>query len=288
MTYPGGVSRPTHPGSMSHGLAWNVVVVESVDPTNNVALCRDQLTKPITMPLNSMRAKGLPPAVGEQWIITKEYGGWSFALLLNGKPGGEQVPMANVEGLSDLDANAQVGAARGDSQLFGDVISTMHRREITTDITGVNNNALFAYRTYTDREITAHVLKMAIGNTARVGGSHYFGIHVGPDTENLPQKAYTSNFPSTVAKAIPSWDIGSTITIPAGSHIVFWSLIIGATTLPSFAGRTVLAPAFVNRGAAFYTAAWKGNVTSPPETIDFTDGTWTTTASIAWAAFSTF
>lgn len=100
MTSPPGVSQPTHPGSPGQGPAWLMATVQSVDPASNIAVVQDQLTKTFNMPLNAMRAKGMPPAVGEQWIITREYGGrWAFAMLLNGSPTGEPIPQSNVIGL---------------------------------------------------------------------------------------------------------------------------------------------------------------------------------------------
>lgn len=285
MTIPG-VSGPVHPGSPGQGLAWNVVTVKTVDPDNNIAIAVDQFTKEQRLPMNSRRAKGFPPAVGEQWIITREYGGvWSFAMLLNGSPTGETIPLEQVR---DTDA----GAARGDQHLYGDVLSTMHRREITTTMSGVQNNVLYVYRMYTARTIKAIHMKWAIGSTGRSGGSHYLALYAGSSTTSLARKSLTltnsTSFNSTTPNTIQTSPFGTEYEFPGGSHILLASWITGATTLPHFAGTGSLpAAAYINRpGAA--VAAYK-NVAAYadiPSTINLNDGSWTSATGIAWCSLA--
>lgn len=105
-----------------------MATVKSVDPTTNIAVVQDQLTKTFNMPLNSMRGKGMPPAVDEQWIISREYGGgWAFVMLMNGSPTGEPIPQANVIGLPDqiskIDpAIARITAAEGELDALTDTV----------------------------------------------------------------------------------------------------------------------------------------------------------------------
>lgn len=285
MSIPG-VSGPVHPGSPGQGLAWNIVQVKTVEPEANLAICVDQLTKEHRLPLNGRRAKGFPPAVGETWIITREYGGvWSFALLMNGDPEGETIPLEQVR-------DTDTGAARGDQHLYGDVLSTMHRREITTTMSGVQNNVLYVYRMYTARDITAIAMKWAIGSTGRSGGDHYLALYVGSSTTSLSRWSLSlSNvtpFNSAAPNTIQTMPFGTTYEFPARSHVLLASWINGATTLPHFAGTGSLpAAAYINRpGAA--VAAYKNVATyaALPQTINLGDGSWTSATGIAWCALA--
>lgn len=76
-----GVSQPTYPGSASRGFAWKSVIIQGIQ--GNTAVVIDQLTKTFNVSMTNLPAKGIPPAVGEQWIVTRQYGVWAFALCLN-------------------------------------------------------------------------------------------------------------------------------------------------------------------------------------------------------------
>lgn len=285
MSIPG-VSGPVHPGSPGQGLAWNIVQVKTVDPEANLAICIDQLTKEHRLPLNGRRAKGFPPAVGETWIITREYGGlWSFVALMNGDVAGETIPLEQVR---DTDA----GAARGDQHLYGDVLSTMHRREITSTMSGVQNDVLYVYRMYTAREIKAISMKWAIGSTGRSGGSHYLALYVGSSTTSLSRWSLSltnaTTFSSAAPNTIQTLGFGLQYTFPARSHVLLASWITGASTLPHFAGTGTLPSAvYINRpGAA--VAAYKNVATYAeiPQTINLGDGSWTSAVGIAWCSLA--
>lgn len=289
MTYPGGVSGPNFAGGAGQGLAWAAVSVESVDPANNIAVVRDQLTKSWNMPLNGMRAKGAAPKEGELWIVHKQFGRWSWGVLVNGNPDGERIPMANVDGLPELNTNAQVGSARGDGELFNDVLSTLARREMRTDLAAVTVNYMYCYRAYTSRTIVATAAKFATGATARVGGNHRFGFYAGWDTSHLTVIDWTEQFQSTSANSISTWVFDQPYKVAAGAHVVFFSMVTGTpTATPSFVGLgPVLSSSFINRGPAYSTAVYKqipnGSI---PTTIDFADGTWLNGNAAAWAALS--
>lgn len=76
-----GLSQPTTPGSASRGFAYKAVFVQSID--GNSAVVTDTLTKTFTISMRKMPAKGIPPKVGEQWLVTRQYGMWTFALCLS-------------------------------------------------------------------------------------------------------------------------------------------------------------------------------------------------------------
>lgn len=64
------------------GLAQLSVIVTQVQ--RDVATVRDTSTgKTFTVRRDVMRAKGAPPAVGENWIVTRDYGNvWTFACII--------------------------------------------------------------------------------------------------------------------------------------------------------------------------------------------------------------
>jgi hypothetical protein len=143
------VQQPTSPGSSSYGFAWKVVQILSIDTTNNLATVQDQLTKQFTVSTTRMRAKGVQPAVGEQWLVDRQYSAWTFALCLNTPT---TIPESAVDGLTgdlqtlttDLATTTSTAASNTASinflavgqatfasyeeqQVFGDKMSTMSR-----------------------------------------------------------------------------------------------------------------------------------------------------------------
>jgi hypothetical protein len=55
--------------------------VQSV--SGNVATVIDTTTQTRQVSITNMPAKGVPPAPGEQWLIHRQYGAWTFGLCLN-------------------------------------------------------------------------------------------------------------------------------------------------------------------------------------------------------------
>lgn len=94
------------------------VRVNDISSDGAVAYVTDTTGKTIDVPLSMRTGKGGWPAIGEVWIITREYGGWAFAALLDsGQP-----PLINVVrddaddlALQLLDALVTLGLVREDN-----------------------------------------------------------------------------------------------------------------------------------------------------------------------------
>lgn len=89
MTSP--YSTPNTPGSNGHGFAWQPVYVRSVDLDRRIAVCTNQFGNDIQVRLDIMRAKGVIPITGEQWVIEKPFGQWMFGAIINGTTRGVEV-----------------------------------------------------------------------------------------------------------------------------------------------------------------------------------------------------
>ena len=77
--------RETHPGVGSQGLPFERVMVEQVILDENFAVVRNEFGKTRQVPLH-VRARGLLPAEGESWVISRDLGFWTFALCILPKP----------------------------------------------------------------------------------------------------------------------------------------------------------------------------------------------------------
>lgn len=89
-----GISQPTNPGSSSRGYAWVPVLVQAVD--GNTATVIDTNTQTRQVSITHMPAKGLAPKPGEQWLIHRQYGAWTFGLCLNAPTG---IQESDIDGL---------------------------------------------------------------------------------------------------------------------------------------------------------------------------------------------
>lgn len=69
-------------GVVSRGFEHKRVRVEQVDATAKIAWCRDDFGRLVEVRTDVLRAKGQPPAVGEFWYVDRQYGGWTFALVV--------------------------------------------------------------------------------------------------------------------------------------------------------------------------------------------------------------
>lgn len=96
---PALASRPTLAGSESHGFAWKGVTVRSVNTDTRLALVIDDLGKRMEVRCDIIRAKGNLPEPGEQWIIDRSLGIWTFAAIINGTTRGVEV--SNVTDLPE-------------------------------------------------------------------------------------------------------------------------------------------------------------------------------------------
>jgi hypothetical protein len=92
-------SQPIYPASHSRGLAYKQGVVAAVE--GNIAYVRTTLTETIPVRRDIMRAKGRMPEIGETWMITREFGMWSFGLILIGGDKTQTVLPSEVVGLEE-------------------------------------------------------------------------------------------------------------------------------------------------------------------------------------------
>lgn len=68
------------PGSGSMGFPWKTVKVQEV--TEGTALVEDQFGKTFEVSAFIRRGKGLLPRAGEEWIIDRTLGAWTFAAVV--------------------------------------------------------------------------------------------------------------------------------------------------------------------------------------------------------------
>jgi hypothetical protein len=109
-------------GANGGGSAMDVPFVQakvlSIDIEKNVALCRDSLSRMLSIRLDIQRSKGQKPECGETWIVDKYYGVWTFAALMQGDTKGVVTPIENIPDLAptleahqdNIDANAEIVA----------------------------------------------------------------------------------------------------------------------------------------------------------------------------------
>lgn len=96
MTNANGLSQPTYPGSASRGFAWKQVQVQGID--GNTAVVQDSVTKKtFNVSITNMPAKGVPPAPGEMWLVSRQYAVWAFALCLSTPTA---LTVANIQNLT--------------------------------------------------------------------------------------------------------------------------------------------------------------------------------------------
>jgi len=69
------------PSSGSLGFHQLLFTIEEI--TGGVAYGTDQFQVSRSIPIGVQRAKGVAPAAGEQWLITKDLGPWIFAAIMN-------------------------------------------------------------------------------------------------------------------------------------------------------------------------------------------------------------
>lgn len=75
---------------LGRGVGFDVktVRIDEIIPNGGrpLAICRDPNGATLQVSLRVRRAKGGWPQVGEQWILTREFGAWSFAAIVGGDP----------------------------------------------------------------------------------------------------------------------------------------------------------------------------------------------------------
>jgi hypothetical protein len=94
------------------------VLVQGVD--GNVAVVQDSVTKKtFNVSITNMPAKGVPPAPGEMWLVSRQYAVWAFVLCLNAPTA---LQISNIQNLtSDL---ATLTTATQRPQLLSTLYST--------------------------------------------------------------------------------------------------------------------------------------------------------------------
>lgn len=70
------------PPTQGRGSPLKRVKVDEIIPAHSLAICVDTENHRVQVPLHVRRAKGGWPKVGETWLITREFGSWSFASIL--------------------------------------------------------------------------------------------------------------------------------------------------------------------------------------------------------------
>lgn len=77
------LKQPINPGTGSTDTLFVYARVLSLDTVNQLAHVIDQLGQQRVVTLTRVFGRpGTPPAVGETWIITRMFGDWAFAMLL--------------------------------------------------------------------------------------------------------------------------------------------------------------------------------------------------------------
>jgi hypothetical protein len=79
MTAQGGTGVP------AIGLPWKLVRVEDINTDNGLAAVIDQFGARMTLRFDYRRGKGPIPVVGEQWIIDRTLGNWTFSTVVKEK-----------------------------------------------------------------------------------------------------------------------------------------------------------------------------------------------------------
>lgn len=70
----------------SLGFTEKQVVVTSVDEEQSLALVTDRFGGVLTVRTDVLRSKGPRPKEGEQWVVDRTYGDWTFALCIGAPP----------------------------------------------------------------------------------------------------------------------------------------------------------------------------------------------------------
>lgn len=65
---------------------WTQRLVQIEEINGDLADCIDEMGRHVTISTLFQRAKGAKPRVGEQWIIDRAFGRWSFAAIVNAQP----------------------------------------------------------------------------------------------------------------------------------------------------------------------------------------------------------
>lgn len=100
---------PRHQG---RGHQFKRVRIDEIIWDRRLALCEDTEGHRVQVPMHVQPTKGGHPQVDEVWLITREFGSWSFAAIMNREP--PPVITASSEGADPLavqllDAMLQAG-----------------------------------------------------------------------------------------------------------------------------------------------------------------------------------
>lgn len=89
-------ARPAvNSATLSVGFTTKLVTVRSVSADGKTAVCTDRQNTQVSVPMLVQRSKGLLPAVGETWLVTRDLGQWTFAAFVAQSPGQFQAPSSS-------------------------------------------------------------------------------------------------------------------------------------------------------------------------------------------------
>lgn len=180
--------------------------------------------------------------------------------------------------LYDLELNPY----RADRDLYTDVVSTMSREDADGSITLVNGT-IYLVRMYGRPASTLSAIRLAT-TVVGVGGTTSVALFLGSSTGSLSRVRLSTLTLTTLGRV--TYTFGSTYAAPAASHLVVALLPLNYTTAPQLAGRTGIGhSSLINPSAGLYTSVTKAGQSALPDSLDFTDGSWTSAVtSKPWVA----
>lgn len=278
-----GIQQPIGPGSSSYGLAWKAVQVMSVDISTNTAVVVDQLTKSFTMPLSSMRSKGVPPARGEVWLVDQLYGSWRWVCLVSGgKPDGETIHGDTIQELQNLYSASWDNATINEKFMFDDLLVS-NSRYVARDNVGFQSGVSFTFMIMFgfSQGITVNIGKVFIATAGT--GTINAGLYAGASPAAMTQIA-SGSFSAAGSITAPTqfpWS-GFPITVPVG-----WTAMTLSTTDTTvrLAGVNFPAATGIYTAQAGVRSQLASASSSPPGILDMSDSTpYSLTAGRIWCA----
>lgn len=185
------VNQPVSAGTDSHGFAWKPVLVKQINLDARLALCTDDFGKPMEIRCDIMAAKGNLPEPGEQWLVHRNYGIWTFGAIINGTTRGVEV--SNVTDLTQTLAanattaanatNAVQSATLGQVQAKGDLLAGTQAGTVVKQAVGSASQALVADPTSSTGLAYKDGLALVTPRTTAAATGRYVGnTSTGPPT----------------------------------------------------------------------------------------------------------
>lgn len=224
-----GISQPTNPGSTSRGYAWVPVTVQSID--GNTATVIDTNTQTRQISIANMPAKGVPPKPGEQWLIHRQYGAWTFGLCMNTPTGG--IAEADIVGLpADLDDirddvtsvtstvttlqnSFWAWAPPQERLIYGDLLSSCSRFVARDNIASTANKTSAMLLGQTPVSFSTRGFRIAVETVA--SGTVAGGLYTGTSPVSMARIATaTTNTIAATGIFDTTW---TPVTVPAGRWV---------------------------------------------------------------------